>query len=56
MDDDLRVRDAVAGDAGGICAIYNEAIAERSSTFETAPGSLRQALARRAGRRAAAVA
>lgn len=33
------VRDAVTGDAGGICAIYNEAIAERGSTFETAPRS-----------------
>ncbi|HEU4906246.1 MAG TPA: arsinothricin resistance N-acetyltransferase ArsN1 family A [Solirubrobacterales bacterium] len=40
MDDGLRrVRDAAVGDAGGICAIYNEAIAERGSTFETAPRS-----------------
>lgn len=39
MDDDFRVRDAAVGDAGGICAIYNEAIAERGSTFETAPRS-----------------
>jgi L-amino acid N-acyltransferase YncA len=36
MSNDITVRDAVAGDAGGICAIYNEAIAERGSTFETA--------------------
>jgi L-amino acid N-acyltransferase YncA len=36
MSNEITVRDAVAGDAGGICAIYNEAIAERGSTFETA--------------------
>jgi len=39
MSNEIRVRDATAGDAGGICAIYNEAIAERGSTFETAPRS-----------------
>jgi L-amino acid N-acyltransferase YncA len=37
MSNQITVRDAVASDAGGICAIYNEAIAERGSTFETAP-------------------
>ncbi len=31
------VRDAVRADAGAICAIYNAAIAERKSTFETKP-------------------
>jgi phosphinothricin acetyltransferase len=35
MSNEIRVRDAVASDAGEICAIYNEAIAERGSTFET---------------------
>lgn len=40
MNDEVTVRDAVAGDATGICTIYNEAIAERSSTFETAPRSV----------------
>lgn len=39
MSNEITVRDAVAGDAGGICAIYNGAIAERGSTFETAPRS-----------------
>jgi len=39
MSNDTTVRDAVAGDAGGICAIYNAALAERSSTFETEPRS-----------------
>jgi len=39
MSNEITVRDAVVGDAGGICAIYNEAIAERGSTFETAPRS-----------------
>jgi L-amino acid N-acyltransferase YncA len=40
MSNKITVRDAVASDAGGICAIYNEAIAERGSTFETAPRSV----------------
>jgi L-amino acid N-acyltransferase YncA len=31
------VRDAVRADAEAICAIYNAAIAERESTFETRP-------------------
>jgi L-amino acid N-acyltransferase YncA len=35
MSNEIMVRDAVVGDAEGICAIYNEAIAERGSTFET---------------------
>lgn len=39
MSNEITVRDAVANDAGGICAIYNQAIAERGSTFETAPRS-----------------
>jgi L-amino acid N-acyltransferase YncA len=33
------VRRAVLGDAEAICAIYNAAIAERTSTFETEPRS-----------------
>ena len=33
------VRDAVSADAEAICAIYNTAIAERESTFETRPRS-----------------
>jgi L-amino acid N-acyltransferase YncA len=37
MSNEIRVRDAVASDADGICAIYNAALAERSSTFETEP-------------------
>lgn len=39
MRNEIAVRGAVEGDAGGICAIYNEAMAERGSTFETAPRS-----------------
>lgn len=39
MSNEITVRDAVASDAGGICAIYNAALAERSSTFETEPRS-----------------
>jgi phosphinothricin acetyltransferase len=35
----LLVRPATLGDAERICAIYNAAIAERSSTFETEPRS-----------------
>lgn len=35
MSNETTVRDAVVGDASGICAIYNAALAERSSTFET---------------------
>lgn len=34
--DELVVRAAIPGDAEAICAIYNAAIAERGSTFETA--------------------
>lgn len=37
MRNEITVRDATVDDAGGICAIYNEAIAERGSTFETVP-------------------
>jgi len=33
----IDVRSAIAGDAETICAIYNAAIAERTSTFETEP-------------------
>lgn len=36
---DLKMRDASSRDAGAICAIYNVAIAERGSTFETKPRS-----------------
>lgn len=39
MSNEITVRDAVASDAGGICAIYNAALAERGSTFETEPRS-----------------
>lgn len=35
----ITVHEAVAGDAGGISAVYNAALAERSSTFETEPRS-----------------
>jgi L-amino acid N-acyltransferase YncA len=35
----VSVRAAILSDAGAICAIYNVAIAERGSTFETAPRS-----------------
>jgi L-amino acid N-acyltransferase YncA len=41
MSNEITMRDAVAGDADGICAIYNAALAERSSTFETEPRSAR---------------
>jgi L-amino acid N-acyltransferase YncA len=34
-------RRARPGDAGAICVIYNAAMAERSSTFETEPRSAR---------------
>jgi len=37
MTNDIEVRSATAGDAEAICAIYNAAIAERASTFETEP-------------------
>jgi phosphinothricin acetyltransferase len=37
MRNEITMRDAVRSDAGGICAIYNTAIAERESTFETRP-------------------
>jgi phosphinothricin acetyltransferase len=37
--DGLLLRPAIRGDAEAICAIYNAAIAERSSTFETEPRS-----------------
>lgn len=33
----IRIRPAVAADAPAIAAIYNQGIAERSSTFETVP-------------------
>ncbi len=33
------IRNAAPGDAGEACAIYNAALAERSSTFETEPRS-----------------
>lgn len=39
MNGKVDVRDAVAADAKAICAIYNAALAERGSTFETAPRS-----------------
>jgi phosphinothricin acetyltransferase len=39
MDDPVTVRTAQPGDAEMICAIYNTALAERSSTFETEPRS-----------------
>ena len=34
------IRRAEPGDAAGICAIYNAALSERSSTFETEPRSV----------------
>jgi L-amino acid N-acyltransferase YncA len=37
MNEKVSVRSAVAGDIDAICAIYNAAIAERGSTFETEP-------------------
>lgn len=40
MSDEAAFRSAVPGDAQAICEIYNVAIAERSSTFETAPRSV----------------
>jgi len=40
------VRPARVGDAEAICAIYNEALAERSSTFETDPRSAMDFLGR----------
>lgn len=39
MNEEVVVRSAVAVDAEAICAIYNAAIAERGSTFETKPRS-----------------
>lgn len=39
MSDEAAFRSAVRADAQAICEIYNVAIAERSSTFETAPRS-----------------
>jgi phosphinothricin acetyltransferase len=33
----LRIRKAIASDAVGICEIYNQAIEERTATFETEP-------------------
>lgn len=33
----IRIRTAVAGDAAAVTAIYNQGIAERGATFETAP-------------------
>jgi len=38
----LLLRPAADGDVDAICAIYNAAIAERSSTFETEPRSPRE--------------
>lgn len=35
--DEAAIRPATVGDASAVCAIYNAALAERSSTFETAP-------------------
>jgi phosphinothricin acetyltransferase len=37
MTKEIEVRSATASDAEAICAIYNAAIAERTSTFETEP-------------------
>jgi L-amino acid N-acyltransferase YncA len=37
--EEVAVRPACVEDAGSICAIYNAAIAERGSTFETEPRS-----------------
>jgi phosphinothricin acetyltransferase len=39
MNSETAVRNAVPADAQAICEIYNAALAERSSTFETAPRS-----------------
>ncbi len=39
MNEKVVVRGAVAAHAEAICAIYNAALAERGSTFETAPRS-----------------
>ena len=39
MNEKIAVRDAVAADTEEICTIYNAALAERGSTFETAPRS-----------------
>jgi len=39
MDEEVTVRGADAADAEAICAIYNAALAERGSTFETVPRS-----------------
>ncbi len=38
---EMTVRPALPADAGPICEIYNAAIAERSSTFETEPRAAR---------------
>src|SRR5215204_6017045 len=37
MSPKIEIRSATLGDAEAICAIYNAAMDERSSTFETAP-------------------
>jgi phosphinothricin acetyltransferase len=39
VDEEVVVRSAIRADAEAICAIYSAAIAERGSTFETAPRS-----------------
>lgn len=39
VNEEVVVRSAAPGDAVAICAIYNAALAERGSTFETAPRS-----------------
>lgn len=46
MNEKVVVRNAAAGDAETICAIYNAAIAERGSTFETTPRAARDFEAR----------
>jgi L-amino acid N-acyltransferase YncA len=51
MSGQLFIRRATAEDADAMCAIYNAAIAERSSTFETEPRSAADFEARIADRR-----
>jgi L-amino acid N-acyltransferase YncA len=46
MVESVDVRSAQPGDAESICAIYNAALAERSSTFETEPRSATDFLSR----------
>src|SRR3954471_14296117 len=40
------VRNAIAADADSMCAIYNAALSERTSTFETKPRSAADFMAR----------